>query len=100
MYGDARLFQLSEPVEYRGGKKTDHVVISAVEVPFSGPETYIFPADNTGAILSWCELGGSYRGGLSHEKAVYAAGWKLAGGYDPEEEDFNYMPKDDATLSE
>jgi hypothetical protein len=44
----------------------------------SGPETYIFPSDETGKVIDWGELDGSYRGGLSHEKAIEDAGFVLA----------------------
>lgn len=49
----------------------DHFVItSAVTVPYSGPETYVFRASPDGEILSWRELDGSFRGGLNHDTAI------------------------------
>ena len=39
--GDSALYKLSKPLD--GHSK---VVVSAVYVPFSGPETYIFPYDD------------------------------------------------------
>jgi len=42
---------------------------------FSGPETYIFPANGNGKVLSFLELEGSYRGGLNHFKALEGAGY-------------------------
>jgi hypothetical protein len=75
--GDARLFSLNEPIAYGNDKHTDHVVVSAVVAYGSGPETYIFPADAEGSVLSWCELDGSYRGGLDHEEAIRQAGWEV-----------------------
>lgn len=77
--GEQILWRLPKPVEYeeidyyRGiyeTKKTSFVVTSATYAMFSGPETYIFPADKDGNILSWGELDGSYRGGLNHERAI------------------------------
>lgn len=53
------------------------VVVSAAFVPYTGPETYIFPSDSRGVITSWGEMKGSYRGGLSHEKALTRAGYKI-----------------------
>lgn len=81
--GDAALYELSEPVEYDEpwsdddppAKQTTFVAVSATNVPFSGPETYIFAANNEGTVLDWCELSGSYRGGLSHKKALHGAGF-------------------------
>lgn len=82
--GDARLFQLSEPVTYdydydtkQNSKSTEFVVVSAVVAMFSGPETYIFPADETGEVLNWSELDGSYRGSLDHTAALEGAGYQV-----------------------
>lgn len=44
---------------------------------FSGPETYIFPADKTGEIVNWSELDGSFKGGLDHEQALVNAGFEV-----------------------
>ena len=49
---------------------TDYVVVSAAVVPYTGPETYIFPADSEGNITDRGELPGSYRGGLDHDEAI------------------------------
>ncbi len=81
--GDARLYQLSEPIGWGGwhGDEqhyTEFVVVSAVCVMFSGPETYIFPTDEGGEVLDWSELEGSFRGGLDHEKALRDAGYELS----------------------
>ena len=74
--GTAKLWKLSEPVDCEGGnEKIDHVVTSATIVMFSGAETYIFPADESGNVVSWLEMDGSYRGGLDHEQAIENAGW-------------------------
>lgn len=83
--GDARLFELSQPIEYDKpwneteppAKKTCFVIVSATIAPFSGSETYIFPATKEGEVISWGELDGSYRGGLSHEEALMGAGYKV-----------------------
>jgi hypothetical protein len=83
--GEACLYKLSEPIEYdepwddKGppAKKTNYVVVSATITPFSGPETYIFPANKEGEIVDWGELEGSYSGGLSHTKALIGAGYKV-----------------------
>ena len=50
--------------------ETSYVVTSATVAIFSGPETYIFPANENSDILDWMELSGSYRGGLDHDKAI------------------------------
>jgi hypothetical protein len=77
---DAQLWKLSEPVGYDedgGAKVADHVIVSAVEVMFSGPETYIFPATSDGDALDMLEMVGSLRGALDHEAAIARAGWEI-----------------------
>lgn len=80
--GDAAVYKLSDPmpVDRFGDEKqhTDHVVVSAVDVMFSGPETYIFPCDADGKVTSWGELEGSFRGGLDHAEALRGAGYEIA----------------------
>lgn len=70
-----RLYKLSEPYtvrDYDGDEKVtcDHVVVSAVHVAYSGPETYVFPADDAGEVIDWGELDGSFKGALDHEEAL------------------------------
>jgi hypothetical protein len=56
-----------------------HVVVSrlgpgtAVHDAYGMPETFIFAADEEGAITSWSELGGSFRGEGGHEEALKRA---------------------------
>lgn len=57
--GDARLFRLSEPVTYdynydtkQDEKSTEFVIVSAVNAMFTGPETYIFPANEQGEVVN------------------------------------------------
>lgn len=52
-----------------------YVVTSASNVLFSGPETYMFAADEEGEIIDWCELPGSYRGSLDHKKCFNNIGY-------------------------
>jgi hypothetical protein len=83
--GDARLYKLSEPVSYgeclwddeAEKTETEFIVVSANTVVFSGPETYIFPADKDGVVLNWIELSGSFKGGLNHEEALRGAGYEM-----------------------
>ena len=80
--GHASLYKLDPPLEsisYIDDTKSYHkyVIVSAANVMFSGPETYIFPATETGDIVSWLELDGSIRGKLSHEKALSNAGYTI-----------------------
>lgn len=85
--GDARVYRLDPPIESQvddpNARKCSLVVVSAVEAPLTGPETYIFPAyeqapderGNAYAVDSWFEMDGSFRGGLDHERALRGAGY-------------------------
>ena len=80
--GDARLYRLSQPVRYTNSDATTYVVVSAVVLPAllsqSGEcETYIFPSDDKGEVLSWIQLRGSTKDTLFHEVAIEEAGWVL-----------------------
>jgi len=74
--GDARLYELSEPLEGYGDKYT-YVVVSATIAPYSGPETYIFGANKDGDVLDWGELEGSFQGALDHAEALSGAGYDI-----------------------
>ena len=56
----------------------DYVIVSAVMAPYSGPETYIFPADEDGRALSMLEMSGSFKGALDHAQALANAGYLIA----------------------
>lgn len=80
--GTAHLYKVDPPMKsYSWGdepvERFEYVRVSAVNVPFSGPETYIFGADSEGNVLNWGELDGSYRGGLDHEEALRGAGYEV-----------------------
>ena len=70
------LYKLDPPLEDYDGKPREFVVVSAVTT-YSGPETYLFPANESGKIVDWGEMGGSYRGGLSHQQALENAGYTM-----------------------
>lgn len=79
--GDARLYRLDPPLthnDYFDGEIThEYVVVSAANDPYSGPETYIFPADEKGNVTSWGELTGSQRGTLDHEAVLSDLGYTI-----------------------
>lgn len=52
-----------------------YVLVSAADVMYSGPETYIFGSDENGEVHDWAELDGSYRGGLDIDTALLNAGY-------------------------
>lgn len=84
MRSAARLYRVEPPAVVGGGyndepvKTTDHIVVSAVIAPYTGPETYIFAADEHGNITDWGEMDGSQRGTLDHEDVLRAAGYEVA----------------------
>src|SRR5688500_1128197 len=49
--------------------KEEFYIVSAVVVPYSGPETYVFSADRLGKITEVGEIVG-LRGTLNHEEAI------------------------------
>lgn len=59
-----------------------YVCVSASNVPFSGPETYIFLADDQGDVINDLECDGSFRGALSHREALENAGYTVDAGAD------------------
>lgn len=61
-------------------KSAPLVIVSAANVMFSGPETYIFPGTEDGEVDSWGELKGSFKGALDHERALANAGYAIAHG--------------------
>lgn len=76
--GRATLYRVSDYVEVEGTDEVfQYIVVSATVVPSSGPETYIFPADENGKITDWGELPGSYRGGLDHAQALMNGGFEI-----------------------
>lgn len=75
--GEARLYQLQPPMVDEDGGAVEYVAVSATIAMFSGPETYIFPADAKGKVKNWGELTGSYRGGLDFEEALSGAGYSI-----------------------
>jgi len=88
--GEARLYRLSEPAEYYcvdEGKvlHCDYVVVSAIVGPWFGVETYIFPADKDGKVLSWGEMDGSCRGVWDHELVLRKAGYEVVSHLESEE---------------
>lgn len=70
--GSAALYKCEPPLD-----GNPYVVVSAADVPYSGPETYIFAAAADGNVVSWSDLEGSYRGGLDHEQALSNAGYTV-----------------------
>jgi hypothetical protein len=83
--GDARLYKLSEPVEYEVYnedddegviEKTDFLVVSAAVAIDNGDlETFIFPADDDGRAMSMMHLPGSIVGVLNHQLALLQLGY-------------------------
>jgi hypothetical protein len=60
-------------------KSSEYVRVSASNVPRSGPETYIFLANDQGEPINWLECEGSYRGGYDHNEALNGANYKIVG---------------------
>lgn len=77
--GHAALYELDPPIKGKNKKSHKRVIVSTANVMFSGPGTYIFPAKaDTEDVEDWGELKGSYRGGMSHSKALEGSGYSIA----------------------
>ena len=77
--GNADLYELSHPVTFFSWKEdgdvnTKFVVASSIDNEI-GTETYLFPSNESGEILSFSELEGSSRGIVSHEYVLNGAGY-------------------------
>lgn len=78
------LYLMTPPIKEEGYSEDDatlwnYVVVSAVRAFDTGRnETYIFPANEKGDIVSWGELDGSMRGTRSHAEALANAGYTIA----------------------
>ena len=70
MKGVAFLYRCEPPMPDYDNKAHEYVVVSAADAMFSGPETYIFPANADGEITDWGEMPGSFRGSLDHNQAL------------------------------
>ena len=81
--GVQALFKLTPPmitVDYKDVvEQHDYVVVSAVNAMISGPETYIFSADETGGIKNFSAIEGSFRGKLDIWEAIRNAGYEPHG---------------------
>jgi hypothetical protein len=74
-HGTANLYRVLEANDtFKAG---DHFVASATDVPFSGPEVYLFRTDPTGKVTDWSELPGSSRGTLDIDEVLGAAGYAV-----------------------
>lgn len=78
--GTAKLWRVDPPIKWGHhfeddeGGESEYVVTSATVALFSGPETYVFPANADGEVVDWGELPGSFRGSLDHDAAIRGLG--------------------------
>jgi hypothetical protein len=84
--GHAVLYHLNDPLlqeiyNWDNDETTyvphEYVIVSTATVPFSGPETYIFPANEQGEVVDWGELNGSRRGSYSHAEVLGGVGYEV-----------------------
>lgn len=54
----------------------EYAVVSATYAMFSGPETFIFPADSEGKVIDWGELPSSFKGSTDIAHALENAGYE------------------------
>lgn len=81
--GTAKLYRCDPPMETEPWddeeepERFEFIVASAAVAFGTGPETYLFGANEDGEVVAWGELPGSYRGGLDHERAIENAGYEV-----------------------
>lgn len=75
--GKAYLYKLSERMKDYDGQEvdTDYVVSSAATG--MGFETYLFPADEKGKVISWGELPGSIKGVCDTNVPLESLGYEI-----------------------
>jgi len=75
-----KIYRLDPPLEEVRDDEiegpVDYICVSGVYAPYSGPETYIFPCNAKGEILSFLELPGSFRGAIDHDEALSNFGYE------------------------
>src|SRR5699024_1016906 len=71
--GEAVLWQVQPPIE-----GMQHVITSTAIRSDGKTETLAFPADRTGKVTDWSELGGGV--GMTHEQALALSGCVVKGG--------------------
>lgn len=69
--GHAALYQMDPPHD-----GSEFVIASAINNEF-GMETYLFPSNAQGEIVSFSEMEGSMRGTTEHSDALESAGYKV-----------------------
>jgi hypothetical protein len=75
-YDCKALYRLSPPLNDEGGNPQEYVVVSAVGNSMIH-ETYIFPANPRGDIISFLEMKGSDRDTTNHEQVLNNAGYEV-----------------------
>lgn len=77
--GAAALYRFSPPLPDYRGNEHEFVVVSAIILPKAmggGAETYLFPANAQGDVVSWLEMPGSQKGTLSHQEVIEGLGYQ------------------------
>lgn len=74
--GEKKLFRWDPPMEKYDGSEYEFIIVSAVNHSFA-LETFIFPANKDGEILSFGELDGSEGGIFDHNKVLQNAGYTV-----------------------
>jgi len=75
--GTAYLFKVNPPIEDYDDGHHHYVIVSQADVPYSGYETYIFPSDIEGNIVSWGELESSRRGEVTPRELLIELGYEI-----------------------
>lgn len=75
--GPKAVYALSEPLVYDNtGAECSYIYVSTARI-MGKPETYAFPCDEAGEVLSWGELSGAMKGEITHAEVLEAMGYAL-----------------------
>ncbi len=78
--GKARLYKVTPRATYAptsSKQRQTSYLVSSAATAYGEDETYIFPANRSGAVLDWGELIGSGKGHLDCDRAIRDAGYTL-----------------------
>ena len=75
------VYRLEPPYQPERGPAVEYVLVSAAMVNYGHgsfhPETYLFPSDENGTVISWGELPGSIKGVLDGPAALNGLGYEV-----------------------
>lgn len=75
--GPCAVYELSEPLSWDRERPPASYVFVSTSTILGAPETYAFPCEPDGTVISWTELDGSAKGDVSHAAVLREMGYEL-----------------------